>query len=356
MKTVTILISIVLFGCSNDEVPMEIVDENMIITKNNAEKNAQRYAKERYPDFKEVLVDSDSTVSSTCRFGDGWASAKIIDGNGQHVSLKCQTNGRGKGSHGCMTKKEFGGKYSLQKSQLVTGTLSLSAGGYGFVNPEDKSTTIFIPPDKTGAAVNGEVVEVSITEQSKKGPVGKIVNILESKLDSLSGQLEIRKGQPWLIPLRVGIPAVELSIESVSPDIKEGDWIRAKLVSRDTQTGKITASLSQALGNANDLNAEIDAIIDEFDLKSEYSNEEEEAASRIRPRKIARRDLTKELVAVWVFGYPHRGQATSQVTFESVWFRTEVRFKQPRRSKVPRKRRDGVQRIRHKRRQRRLLC
>ncbi|WDE95886.1 ribonuclease R [Lentisphaera profundi] len=193
-------------------------------------------------------------------------------------------------------KKEFGGKYSLQESQLVTGTLSLSAGGYGFVNPEDKSTTIFIPPDKTGAAVNGEVVQVSITEQSKKGPVGKIVNILESKLDLLSGQLEIRKGQPWLIPLRVGIPAVELSIESVSPDIKEGDWIRAKLVSRDTQTGKITASLSQALGNANDLNAEIDAIIDEFDLKSEYSNEEEEAASRIRPRKIARRDLTKELI------------------------------------------------------------
>lgn len=193
-------------------------------------------------------------------------------------------------------KKEHGGQLSLQDLETKTGILSLSVGGYGFVNPTDKSTTIFIPPDKTGAAVNGETVEVSITEQSKKGPVGKIINILESKLDSLSGQLQIRKGQPWLIPLRTGIPAVELSVESVPSELKEGDWIRAKLVSRDTQTGKITASLSQSLGNADDLTAEIDAIIDEFDLQTEYSDEAEETASRIRPRKIARRDLTKELI------------------------------------------------------------
>ena len=193
-------------------------------------------------------------------------------------------------------KKEMGGKLSLQELEIKTGILSLSVGGYGFVNPSDKSTTIFIPPDKTGAAVNGETVEVSITEQSKKGPVGQIINILESKLESLSGQLQIRKGQPWLIPLRTGIPAVELSVESVPTETKEGDWIRAKLVSRDTQTGKITASLSQSLGNADDLTAEIDAIIDEFDLQSEYSDEDEDAASRIRQRKIARRDLTKELI------------------------------------------------------------
>lgn len=193
-------------------------------------------------------------------------------------------------------KKEMGGRFSLQELEIKTGILSLSVGGYGFVNPSDKSTTIFIPPNKTGAAVNGETVEVSITEQSNKGPVGQIINILESKLESLSGQLQIRKGQPWLIPLRTGIPAVELSIESVPTETKEGDWIRAKLVSRDTQTGKITASLSQALGNADDLTAEIDAIIDEFDLQSEYSDEAEEAASRIRQRKIARRDLTKELI------------------------------------------------------------
>ena len=193
--------------------------------------------------------------------------------------------------------KEHGGKMSVQQMQTKQGVLSLSTGGYGFVNPEDeKHTTIFIPPDKTGAAVNGELVEVAIIEQSPKGPVGRIVSIIESKLDSLSGQLEYRQGQPWLIPLRTGIPAVELTVESVDPDIEAGTWIRASLVNRDTQTGKITASLSQSLGNSDNLSAEIDAIIDEFDLNPEYSDEEEKVATRIRQRPIKRRDLTNSII------------------------------------------------------------
>ena len=38
-------------------------------------------------------------------------------------------------------KKEMGGKLSLQELEIKTGILSLSVGGYGFVNPSDKSTT-----------------------------------------------------------------------------------------------------------------------------------------------------------------------------------------------------------------------
>ena len=196
-------------------------------------------------------------------------------------------------------QKNPGGSYTLSTLEQKTGKLALSAGGYGFITPDDDSETIFVPPGQNGAAVNNEIVQVLITDRDargRKGPVGRVTKIIESKLTALSGELEFRQGQPWLIPLRSGIPAVELSIESVDASLKAGDWIRATVVSRDTQSGRITASLSDVLGNADNLTAELDAIIDEYELEHEYSDEQEEAATKMRPRKIERRDLTKELI------------------------------------------------------------
>ena len=196
-------------------------------------------------------------------------------------------------------QKNPGGNYTLSELEQKTGVLALATEGYGFMNPDDESETIFIPPGQNGAAVNGETVQVLITDRDargRKGPVGRVTKIIESKLSSLSGELEFRKGQPWLIPLRSGIPAVELTIESVDSTLKEGDWIRANVVSRDTQSGRISASLSQVLGNSENLTAELDAIIDEFELEHEYSDEAEEAATKMRPRKIERRDLTDQII------------------------------------------------------------
>jgi hypothetical protein len=54
-----------------------------------------------------ILAQSDSSVSSACRYGDGWASAVVNFEGGKTLDVKCQTNGSGKGISGCMTKGEF---------------------------------------------------------------------------------------------------------------------------------------------------------------------------------------------------------------------------------------------------------
>lgn len=121
MKTifaVTVLaIAATLAGC-NSEVPPDVVDQNMTITRLNAQKNADGYFAVQYPagtadanprlgEPIRALMQSDSSVKPTCRYGDGWASGVIQYKTGATLKIKCQTNGTGRGINGCMAESEF---------------------------------------------------------------------------------------------------------------------------------------------------------------------------------------------------------------------------------------------------------
>lgn len=111
-----IALTATLVACGQDNVPQDIVDSNMTTTRLNAQKNASSWYATVYPegmtDAKlgkpiRILAQSDSTVSASCRNGDGWASAVLNFEGGKNLDVKCQTNGAGKGINGCMTKAEF---------------------------------------------------------------------------------------------------------------------------------------------------------------------------------------------------------------------------------------------------------
>jgi hypothetical protein len=119
MKLINLLsiasISVVLAACGSS-APQDVVDNNMTISRLNAQKNASSYYPVAYPEGSvdarlgkpvRILMQSDSTISKTCRNGDGWASGEIQFESGKTLPVKCQTNGTGKGINGCMTKAEF---------------------------------------------------------------------------------------------------------------------------------------------------------------------------------------------------------------------------------------------------------
>lgn len=113
MKKISVVVFALALAACDDKVSQDIVDQNQVISRDNATMNARRYAAEVYPKVDtQVLIDSDSTISASCRYGDGWASGKVVDSKtGQPLAtLKCQTNGTGKGIAGCMTSQEFKGK------------------------------------------------------------------------------------------------------------------------------------------------------------------------------------------------------------------------------------------------------
>ncbi|CAB4134399.1 hypothetical protein UFOVP273_53 [uncultured Caudovirales phage] len=118
-----------LMACGPEQVPQDIVDQNQTITRLNAQKNADAYRLTVYPDSGRALMQSDSTVSKNCRYGDGWASGSVqfFEGPnaGKQVKIKCQTNGSGKGINGCMTDQEFQTKTYKDEDGVCQGMQSL---------------------------------------------------------------------------------------------------------------------------------------------------------------------------------------------------------------------------------------
>ena len=108
--------SMALSACGPDAVPQDVIDINMTTSRLNAQKNANSYLPMAYPEgtvhpqfgkATRILMQSDSTVSQSCRYGDGWASGEMQFENGKSIKIKCQTNGSGKGINGCMADAEY---------------------------------------------------------------------------------------------------------------------------------------------------------------------------------------------------------------------------------------------------------
>jgi hypothetical protein len=111
MKRIAIIAAVALaLAACGEEVPTSIVDQNQIISRENAMLNARSFVRQMGWEGTNVVGDSDSTISKSCRYGDGWASIKVAKDGTTFAKLKCQTNGMGKGMNGCLQEAEFAKK------------------------------------------------------------------------------------------------------------------------------------------------------------------------------------------------------------------------------------------------------
>lgn len=107
MKPIAILLaSVVLIACGTSA---ETVDENQVISKKNSEHNFRQFLRREMSDVVDWSIQSDSTISSECPYGDGWATGKAKTAQGEQI-VKCQTNGSGKGIEGCLILTDFNKK------------------------------------------------------------------------------------------------------------------------------------------------------------------------------------------------------------------------------------------------------
>ena len=77
--------------------------------------------------------------------------------------------------------KDFDGRYfDAETNGYIFGTFSYSGRGYGFLRSDDGKGDVFIPPDKTLSALNGDKVFVKL--MSGRGginPEGEVYRIVE---------------------------------------------------------------------------------------------------------------------------------------------------------------------------------
>jgi len=106
-----VALAVVAFSaCSKNEASFDTTELNRATAKANAEYNAKKFRSEitQYAGWS-LETQGDSTQSSSCPQGDGWASAKLVSKENPAVKagLKCSTVS---GTVGCLTDTDFAKK------------------------------------------------------------------------------------------------------------------------------------------------------------------------------------------------------------------------------------------------------
>jgi ribonuclease R len=170
-------------------------------------------------------------------------------------------------------------------------------------NSEEKD--IFVPPQYVGDAIDGDTVQVELLDerprrggrggrsQPDKGPAGKVVKILERKRSVIVGELIAGRK---VRPLNRRLP--DIDIKGSLDDAKRGDWIEveAPAIAEERNSSIAPVSFVKALGKAGTVEADIEAVLTEFDLKPAYTEEEDREAAAIKPVETKREDLTSLFV------------------------------------------------------------
>lgn len=117
LLTIAVL-SVTLYGCGEDKVSFTTQEQSRMQVLENVEYNAKRWRDDNKPSAK-VIVRGDSSISSTCASGDGWASVDLETEGGGKLQLKCSTVS---GTIGCMTKSDFQARkqYASQEGRCNT--------------------------------------------------------------------------------------------------------------------------------------------------------------------------------------------------------------------------------------------
>jgi len=187
-------------------------------------------------------------------------------------------------------------KKSRSSSKVhVQGTITVTAGGFGFVKPDVGDEDIFIPPKYVGNLMNGDVVEVQIKgdkgeREPGKGPTGRVVKIISRGREKLVGELvsghKIR-------PLNKKF-GDEIHVSGSLNGAKRGDWLEVKLLHTDEiHDDEQFCAVDQNLGAAGSIQSDLLAVMHEYDLPFPYTEEQDLEAAALKPVEVHREDHTR---------------------------------------------------------------
>ncbi|MCZ0716952.1 ribonuclease R [Aerococcus kribbianus] len=193
-------------------------------------------------------------------------------------------------------------------NQVVTGHFSQNDKGFGFVSVENYDDDIFIPKQATGNALNGDTVEVTISqakqEGSDKSAEGEITAIIERHTSRVIGEFTAFDDH-----LRAetgfygGIKAQNKGFDRIDIFVKEDGLhpVTGEIVALDIDDypssdhpHRVTGQVVKQLGHKDEPGVDILAILNLFDIPVEFPEAVKKQADQV-PESISDQDLSGRL-------------------------------------------------------------
>lgn len=172
------------------------------------------------------------------------------------------------------------GKYARSEVFAQTGIFSAHHRGFGFVTIEGRDGDLFVPPDDTGDAMDGDTVQVIIDENGRGGRAEvRVLKVLKHANETLIGTFEKNKSFGFVIPDN---PRITMDI--FIPQGKEngavsGHKVVVKLDTYATRNKNPEGHVQEILGHINDPGVDILSIVRAYGLPEEFPEDVMEEVS-----------------------------------------------------------------------------
>lgn len=191
-------------------------------------------------------------------------------------------------------KREAHGVYALNKTQnLLEGTIDVTTKGAGFVRVDGREQDIYISPQNTGKALNGDSVRVRIFKYGKTRDEGEVVDVISRDKTQFVGTIELHEKFAFLIPdnQRAGTD-IYISKEKLN-GAKNGDKALVKITVWPESSKNPYGEVVEVLGKPGSNDTEMVSILCNHGIEYKFPqaviDEAEHVGIELDPEEIAKR-------------------------------------------------------------------
>jgi ribonuclease R len=166
-----------------------------------------------------------------------------------------------------------------ERLALIVGTVSGHRDGHGFLQPDDRTAPIYLPPRQMQEVMHGDRVAVRIDGNDHRGrPQGNIVEVLERGTREIVGRLYDEAGICFVVPDNPKIGHRVLVPRDHLAGARPGQIVLLKLIEQPSRTAQALGWVTRVLGEHAAAGMETQIAIHSHGLPFEFPHEAVEEA------------------------------------------------------------------------------
>lgn len=177
------------------------------------------------------------------------------------------------------------GKYGKAETFSVNGIFSGHPKGFGFVTVEGMEQDVFIPEDKTGAALHGDRVQIVVEPDSRmsgsrsgmgsggRRAEGSVIRVLEHANEEVVGYYQKNKNFGFVIPDNQKLAKDIFIPQGCDMGAVTGHKVVVKITDFGSEKHKPEGRVTEIIGHVNDPGTDILSIVRAYGLPEAFPQE-----------------------------------------------------------------------------------
>jgi ribonuclease R len=185
------------------------------------------------------------------------------------------------------------GSYKLKvKTGTITGIVELQPQGFAYINSEEMERPVLVSARNLNHAMDGDKVRIMIYARRKKHDIeGEVTEIVERAKTHFVGTVEVSQNFAFLIPSgKVGFD-IFISKDNLN-GARHGQKAIAEILEWPAKARSPFGKISEVLGDTGNNDAEMHAILAEYELPHKFPEKVNKAAEKI-PYEIPEEEYKK---------------------------------------------------------------